>query len=203
MLEYYLGSLAFGGVLIAASLIFGQGDLDADVDVDVDVDAEVELQTDIEPFELDDPADVIVSRWNPFFSMRFWTFALTSFGLSGSLLSFLDIPSVVTAVLASAMGLGLGLGAAWMFRALSRSQVSAKTNLNQIRGVHATVLLPVRTGATGKVRLQVDGQQIDLLARTKLSDSIELNSPVLVVNVVDGIANITPLPDDYREPSKE
>jgi hypothetical protein len=69
--------------------------------------------------------------------------------------------------------------------------------------VHATVLLPVRTGATGKVRLQVDGQQIDLLARTKLSESIELNSPVLVVNVVDGIANITPLPDDYREPSKE
>ena len=107
MLEYYLGSLAFGGVLILASLVFGDSDVDADLDVDadIDVDAEVELDADVEMVQIDDPADVVVSRWNPLFSMRFWTFALASFGLSGTLLTIIGIPAIIAGVLASGMGL--------------------------------------------------------------------------------------------------
>ena len=205
MLEYYLGSLAFGGVLILASLVFGESDLDSDVDVDadIDVDAEVELDADAGMVEIDAPADVVASRWNPLFSMRFWTFVLTSFGLTGTLLTWIGTPGIVTAGLSALMGLGLGLGAAWMFRTLSRSQVSAKTSLTQIRGVHATVLLPIRPGGTGKVRMLVDEQQVDVLARTNITQTISPKSTVLVVNVEDGIANVTCLPEDYREPSKE
>ena len=205
MLEYYLGSLAFGGVLILASLVFGSADTDADVDVDADMDIDAEMELDVEGdmVQVDDPADVVASRWNPLFSMRFWTFALASFGLCGSLLTLIGLPAIITAVLSSIMGLGLGLGAAWMFRSLSQSQVSAKTNLSQVRGVHGIVLLPLRPGGTGKVRLIVDEQQVDVMARTTTDTVLEPKSTVLVVNVENGIANVTCLPEDYREPSKE
>jgi hypothetical protein len=205
MLGYYLGALAFGGVLILASLVFGDtdSDVDTDVDMDADIDGEVELDPGGEMFALDDPADVVVSRWNPLFSMRFWTFALASFGLTGTLLTWIGVPAVITAALATMMGIGLGLGAAWMFRTLSRSQVSAKTSLNQIRGVHGTVLLPIRPGGTGKIRMLIDEQAVDVLARTSMTSTMQSKSTVLVVNVEDGIANVTCLPGEYREPSKE
>ncbi len=212
MLEYYLGSLAFGGVLILASLVFGDSDVDADADVDVDADfdadfdADADIDHDIDAGEMvhiDDPADMVVSRWNPILSMRFWTFALATFGLTGTLLTMIGTPAIVTGVLAFAMGLGLGIGTAWMFHKLSREQISSKTTLSGIRGVHATVLLPLRPEGMGKVRLLVDEQQVDVLARTTTGTTLDAKSTVLVVNIEDGIANVTCLPEDYREPSKE
>jgi hypothetical protein len=51
--------------------------------------------------------------------------------------------------------------------------------------------------------LLVDEQQVDVLARTNTGTTIEPKSTVLIVNVEDGIANVTCLPEQYREPSKE
>ena len=64
MLEYYLGSLAFGGVLILASLVFGSADTDADVDADADMDIDAEMELDVEGdmVQVDAPADVVASR---------------------------------------------------------------------------------------------------------------------------------------------
>ena len=42
-----------------------------------------------------------------------------------------------------------------------------------------------------------------LLARTTTGTTLDEKTSVLVVNVEDGIANVTCLPEDYREPSKE
>jgi hypothetical protein len=146
---------------------------------------------------------VVVARWNPLFSMRFWTFALASFGLCGTLLTLVGTPAIVGAVLSAGMGIGLGAAAAWMFQHLSRNQVSASTNLKSVRGVHATVLLPIRPTGRGKVRMQIDGHHVDVIAQTTTNTTLEQSSTVLVVDVEDGIANVTCLPETYREPSKE
>jgi len=65
MLPIYLGSLVFGGLLVAVSLFFGghdadaDADADADLDLDADADADFDLDADADAdFDLDADADV-------------------------------------------------------------------------------------------------------------------------------------------------
>ena len=216
MLPIYLGSLALGGILIGASLIMGGGDGDMDGDVDADADFDVDADADFDGdlaatadvtagdlIHVDDATHQKVKRWIPFFSLRFWTFGLGSFGLVGSLLTALGVAAALTAGAATVFGLGIGICTAWIFHTLSRQQVTGKVDLKHLAGTHATVLLPLRPGKTGKIRLLVDGQHVDLMATSQCAEPLDRQDDVLVVNIRDGIATVTSLPDDYTEPTKE
>jgi len=128
---------------------------------------------------------------------------MASFGLAGSVLTILNVGAVLAAVASSVLGLIVGVGAAWTFRTLAQNQVSGNVDLRHLAGTTAHVLLPVIVGKTGKVRMLVDGQHVDLLARTQCDEPIDRKSNVLVIGIEDGVANVTPLPDDYTEPTKE
>ena len=211
MLPWYLGALVLGGVLIGASIVMGGGDadldadhdLDLDADVDVDVDADVDLDVDADAdfgadhdIDIDSDADHggDIGGWLPFLSLRFWTFALMSFGLTGTLSQLLlDVPRIVELGTSLVVGLAIGWGAAWAFRALKRGTVTGQTQLTGLRGTEATVLLPVGPGKTGKVRALVDGQAVDLIARTRDDVLMARKEPVLVVSIDDGVATVTPL----------
>ena len=80
---------------------------------------------------------------------------------------------------------------------------SGSVDLQQLAGAHAEVLLPLQINKTGKIRLLVDGQHVDLFARTKCDELIERKANVLVVDITDGMSNVTTLPEDYTEPTKE
>jgi hypothetical protein len=54
-------------------------------------------------------------------------------------------------------------------------------------------VLPVGPGKRGKVRALVDGRWVDLLAETGDGDLISRKERILVVNVTDGVAQITRL----------
>ncbi len=228
MLPIYLGSLALGGILIGASLLLGGGDSDLDADVDFDADADMDFDADADAdvdfdadvdadagFEanadasagdlihVDDATQQKTKRWIPFFSLRFWTFGLGSFGLVGSLLTAFGVAAALTAGAATTFGLAIGISTAWVFRTLSRQQVTGKVGLQHLAGTHATVLLPLRPGKTGKIRLLVDGQHVDLMATSQCVEPLDRQDNVLVVNIRDGIASVTSLPDDYTEPTKE
>lgn len=205
MLPWYLGSFLLGGTLIGASIVLGGGDdLDADVDIDVDVDVDVDVDADFE-LEVDADADadldadadadgVDTGAWLPFLSLRFWTFALMAFGLTGALAHLLVSVSLPVEVGASAMtGLGVGWGAAWAFRKLKQSDISGDTTLQGLEGTEAVVVLPVSPGGTGKVRAIIDGHAVDLLARTSDDAVLPRKEPVLIVTVTDGVAVVTPL----------
>ena len=73
MLAVYLFCVALGGILILASILFGDADIEADVDVDADADLDQEISVE----------------WSvlPFGSLRFWTFLVECFGLTGALLT--------------------------------------------------------------------------------------------------------------------
>ena len=125
MLPIYIGSLALGGILIVASIVLGDTDTDADLDVDAGLDVDPDLDIGLDGDQdailiLQDPADAIVDAgiWLPFFSLRFWTFALASFGASGARLSVLGATGFLAAGVSVCIGGVIGTGAAWIFRQL-------------------------------------------------------------------------------------
>lgn len=215
MLPFYVGALALGGVLIAASIFLG-GDSDADADVDLDADIDVDVDADVD-VDLDIDADVDVDAdidadadvdahagpglvkdadagtWLPFLSVRFWTFGLASFGLTGTLLSLLGFGDALAAPVSAGLGLCIGWAAAWAFRKLKGANVTADTGLSNVAGTEGEVLLPVGPGKRGKVRALIGGRWVDLLAETGDSGLLERREKILVVGVTDGVAQVTRL----------
>ena len=205
MLPLYVGSLALGGVLIAATIFFGDADGDADIDLDGDLDVNADLDVGLDADHdailiLKDPADAMVEAgtWLPFFSLRFWTFALASFGGSGLALHLLGVTGILAATVSSLLGFGIGTGAAWVFRQLQLNQPSGNVGMFDVRGTEATVLLSVGPEKMGKVRVLVDGQHIDLPARTQSESTMNRNGKALVLSVEHGVAEITPVPIGYK-----
>ncbi len=210
MLPLYLGSLALGGVLIAASVIFGDADTDSDIDFDADLDADADLDVGLDADHADleilsDPADAVAGggTWLPFLSLRFWTFALAAFGASGALLHVMGVSGLLGVAVSVLLGGGIGTGASWTFRQLQLTQVSGNVGMRDVRGTEATVLLSVGPNKMGKVRILVDGQHVDLPARTQCEDTMERDEKALIVTVDDGVAYVTPVPFGYTSMAKE
>jgi membrane protein implicated in regulation of membrane protease activity len=132
-------------------------------------------------------------------SLRFWIFALLGFGLSGSLLHFLDLASpAVAAIVAGAAGIGSGAFAALVVRAVARSSRSSSVNLSEAVGREAKVLVACAKGRTGQVRIALRGQSVDLLAATD-EESIARGEPVLIEDVRDGVAQVSRRPRELDD----
>ena len=206
MLPLYVGALALGGVLIVASIVLGDTDTEVDLDVDADVDLDVGLDGDQDALlVLKDPGDAVADAgiWLPFFSLRFWTFALAGFGASGLLLNLMGVPSFLAAGASLCLGGVLGTGAAWVFRQLQLTEPTGNVGLLDVSGSEATVLISVGQDKPGKIRLMVDEQYIDLPARTQCEQLIERSEKALVLQVEDGVATITPGPVGYKSMRQE
>lgn len=180
----YIAALVLGGVLLGASLLLGGHDADGpDADgPDVDADADVSLDKD---FEVEKGLDVDAGT-DAFWilrSFRFWMFFLAFFGLTGVTLDGLGLVQTpwITAMLAVVMGLFAGGGAATAFRMLSKDETAAAPGANDYVGKSAKVLVAAKRGAVAKVRVEVKGQLVDLLATS--DDDIAANDEVLVIEM--------------------
>lgn len=202
MLPIYLGAMVFGGMLVAVSLIFGGDDdldVDADADVDLDLDADVDVDVDVDA-DADVDHDLVhgldgvqEAMWLPFLSLRFWTFALASFGLTGTLLHLLVGLAAIVLPVALLTGLVVGTTSAWVFRRLKRDTVTAEVGLKQYIGAEARVLLPIRPGSLGKICIETLAGRVELLARTGDDRPIERGERVLVAHIDEGTADVTSL----------
>jgi membrane protein implicated in regulation of membrane protease activity len=183
----YIAALVLGGVLLGASLLLGGHDADgpdADgPDVDgVDADAHVGLDKDLEVekgVDVDGGTDAFwILR-----SVRFWMFFLAFFGLTGVTLDGLGLVQTpwITAVLSVVMGFFAGGGAATAFRVLSKDDTAEAPGANDYVGKSAKVLVAPKRGSVGKVRVEVKGQLVDLLATT--DDEIGADDEVLVIEM--------------------
>lgn len=100
-------------------------------------------------------------------SLRFWVFATFAFGLTGSAIVMLGLaPRLLTLLLALGAGFGSGALAVWVFRALARSESTSAVVADDLVGQLGRVLVPLEPGGTGKVRLELRGQAVDMLATT-------------------------------------
>jgi membrane protein implicated in regulation of membrane protease activity len=114
-----------------------------------------------------------------FLSLRFWTFALMTFGIIGTLLRFLKLSDpVTTALLSSGAGLAAGFTAGWLFRALHKAETTSGATSTDAVGQVGRVLIPWSREQRGKVRIELRGQTVDLIAT---SDEAQLGEGELVL----------------------
>jgi membrane protein implicated in regulation of membrane protease activity len=199
LVYFYLAALIFGGVLLGSSILLGgHDDADLDLDGDVDIDADVDVDADVDAeIDKDLPLGGDSFLWW-LRSMRFWTFFLSAFGLTGMLLKGLglagEIPTLVSAL---AMGGVSGFTAAWVIKKLSSDDAGRAAGSRDYIGKSAKVLVPVRSEGVGKIRVRVRGQTVDLLATT---DEAELGSDdeVIVIEMDGTRARVARL-DSERE----
>jgi membrane protein implicated in regulation of membrane protease activity len=118
-----------------------------------------------------------------FLSTRFWIFASLAFGMSGSLIHYFGLAGPVTTFLV-AFGAGLvsGLFTVLLFQAVKRSSTSTTVHTTDAVGQVGRVLVSVRQGGMGKVRVELRGQSVDMLAVTEEGE-IKRGEMILIEDV--------------------
>ncbi|MGF1469266.1 MAG: hypothetical protein ACFCGT_24350 [Sandaracinaceae bacterium] len=211
MLIYlYLFSLIVGGVLLGASILLGGhddadveggGHLDVDGDLDVDVDGDLDVDGDADAHAGHHGHDTIGGHGSfegfllTFLSLRFWTFFLAFFGLTGIVVDGLDLAgsSLVALLLAVGMGGAVGVGAVSAIRALTASSSGHLVRTRDYIGKTARVIVPSRNGSLGKVRVDIQGSSVDLLAVGMEGEEIEGREEVLIVEMEGSKARVARL----------
>jgi membrane protein implicated in regulation of membrane protease activity len=104
--------------------------------------------------------------WTFVASLRFWCFLLLAFGLVGTATTLFHFASpLVTFVAAVIAGIGSGVFAVTVIRALSRRAPSSLPTTDQdVVGLVGRVIVPASEGAKGKVRIDVKGSYVDCVA---------------------------------------
>ncbi len=206
----YFAALIVGFGVIAVQLAFaGKGDVDVDVDADIDIDVDADVDVDV---DADADADAHghgdhghVAHGDAGFlpillSVRFWTFGLLAFGMVGSLLHVFRLASVwATPFISLAMGIFSGLLASLTFRALSRAETSSAATPRDTVGQVGKVLLPVSNKARGKVRIELRGQTLDLLATTD-EELLSNGDLVMIESMEGGTARVSKAPVEFLPP---
>lgn len=190
----YLFSVIVGGVLLASSIFLGghdDADIDADGggDLDIDADADVELEADADGFDKDVGAHGDLGGFLfLFLSLRFWTFFATFFGLTGLTLDMFELVSApwIGLALALGMGFGTGIGAMSLIRKLSRDTTGRTTSSRDYIGKTARVVVPFEGERVGKVRVDIKGSSVDLLATGLEDEGFSGKEEVLIVEM-DGV----------------
>jgi len=208
MMTAYLFTLGLGGVLLIASIVLGgDGEADGEIEVGADADADLaiegDLDADADAGHVDmgqqglatthgDAHGAVGGFVAGFLSLRFWTFALAFFGLTGTVLSGLSLAGpTVTAMTASAMGLVIGRGAVAVFHALRASESSMAATTTDYVGKSARVTLGFGPGEVGKVRVQMKGTTVDLLAHTDEPTPFATGDEALIIQISDNKALVS------------
>jgi len=196
ILALYLGCLVVGGVLIAVSLAGGghddasdTGDHGGDLGHDHDHDHEHGHHGGDGVFKGMSNADSAATLLT---STRFWTFALASFGMTGLLIRLGGVTDLLGLPVSGVLGIGIGLVAAKVMRSVARERVTGTVSTASTRGQEAEVMLAIGPGKTGKVRLEVAGATLELMATTREDRVIERKERVIIVDVKGGVADVTP-----------
>lgn len=134
-------------------------------------------------------------------SLRFWTFGLLAFGLSGALLEYVvRAGALLTPLLAAGMGLASGYFAAWLISVLIRTGSSSGAGDTDAVGQVGKVLVSLSKEQPGKVRVELKGQSIDYLAITDEEAALEAGADVLVEEANDGTLRVSRAREPFLPP---
>jgi membrane protein implicated in regulation of membrane protease activity len=181
----YVGSLLFGGLLIAASL-FGAGH-----------DTDVHGGDAGHGHSGDGHDQSTASALLSLFGLRFWSFGSAFFGLTGLVLHLIGGPVVaaMTPLIAGGVGAAAGLGASTTFRALARDTIGQVQGASALVGREGRLLLPVARAQRGKVRMSVPGGgHVDLIAESDDDAALDAGAEVLIVDVRGNVAVVERAP---------
>jgi len=174
MLPVYLFALVVGlGVLAVQIALGSNGDADGDADMghdlpahdagDGDGDGDGDGQHGLAKSDHTGDGGPLVFL----LSTRFWVFSLLAFGFSGTLIYLFHLAGPIAGALVAAFaGLSSGAFAVAALRALRRSSNPGTAHAREAVGRTGRVLVAFEKGSTGKVRVVLKGQSVDLLAKT-------------------------------------
>jgi hypothetical protein len=206
MLTLYVAALILGLGLLAVQL-FASGEASADADAGAALPPDALLPADAvvgsaaldtaEGGPLAHPGGAHGFGWaSMFLSLRFHMFAALGFGLVGAPVEALGLSSPgLTFVVALLTGLGVGVAASAAFRWLGRETLSSGATAAELIGQLGRVLVACGKGRTGKVRLTVRGQTLDLLASTDEA-SIEAGRGIIIQEVYGDRVHVCSAPSE-------
>jgi hypothetical protein len=155
----YLGAIAFGVTLLAASFLLGGKDTDHG----------------------DGHADAGLA-WAPYGSLRFWIFLLTFGGGAGYALERMHSSSVVAGIGALSIGWIAGAMAVTVIRSMTKHSVSSEVVAAELIGMTGDLVLPAGPGKPGKVRLDIKGRQEDFVVNVvEEAGNLPTGTTVLIV----------------------
>ena len=192
----YLVSLIVGGVLLGASILLGGKDLEVDADADADLDLDADIDGEADGFDKDVGGHGDFSGFLfMFLSLRFWTFFLAFFGLTGIVLDGLNLVSSPWLGLGLALGMGLatGAGAMSVIRMLGSDTSGQAVRSTDYIGKTARVVVPFEGSSVGKVRVDIKGTSVDLLASGLEEDGYQGKEEVLIVEMDGARARVARL----------
>lgn len=196
MLSLYWFALGFGGIFLVVTVFFGHdSDTDGgstDIDHDITPGDIGQLHGDAHGHLGDATHPPLMDIFFFLLSLRFWAFFTAFFGLTGVGGTYLMGGGIVTLVTAILMGAIAGFSASWLFRALSRGNVSTDINLSDTVGIRAEVTIPISPGDPGKVRFVFKGQLIESKAVCEEAE-IPLHTHVVITAYCDNTFFVKPL----------
>jgi membrane protein implicated in regulation of membrane protease activity len=189
-LTAYLFSMVAGGVVLLASIVLGGHD-DADAELDADADhgslAHPHADADADALmhiERKVPVKRRRSALGFLTSLRFWTFFSTFFGITGAVFEGFALMSAIPAlILALGMGLTSGIAATSILRRLADDTTGVAASERDYVGQTGRVLVPIRRGGLGKIRLQLKGTTVDILATCDDDSTLEPGDLALIIEM--------------------
>ena len=142
--------------------------------------------------DADDGIAGVMFRWLPLSTIAF---AAAAFGVCGLLVGAAGAGQGARLVAAVVAGVVAGALNSTLFAYLRRSESTTGVADAQLAGKIGRVVVPVTGDHRGRIALTVGDQQIQLSARAlpQAADDLPVGSPVLVVEVRNGIASVTRL----------
>lgn len=178
MFALYVVTAIVAGALILLSAFLGHSEGGADIGHDADHDVSHDHGFDH-------------GGWLPFLSIRFWTYALATFGIVGLLFTIFDLASA-TATLITAIGVGLGMGFAVsaLIRLIRNVTAGDGTNDAELLGMPAKLLVPIKENQPGKIRTTIRGELIDMLAFSDGGNPIDTGEEVIILAIENDRARV-------------
>lgn len=191
---------AIVGVILLGAALFGSGHQGAH-DIGSDgADGAVSDSTGGDGHETQSP----LSAAGALLSLRFWTYVLTFGGLAGLTLRYLAHQTEpIPAIAALASGVLAGVLARVLIGRLTHRPAAAPLKTESLVGNSASVLVPFDQGTTGKIRVQLHGSTVDLLATTD-DPTLQSRDEVIIVEIREGSrAHVTRNPAVPSDPSDQ
>jgi membrane protein implicated in regulation of membrane protease activity len=135
--------------------------------------------------------------WALVASLRFWSFALLAFGLTGTLLTIFGLAGVVFAAIVSSLaGVASGAFATTVIRRMTQKSPTSHVLPAEVVGKIGRVLVPTAQSGRGKVRVEVKGQLVDYVAAS--AEPLDQDEVVVVEDYEDGEVVVSKAPKELK-----
>jgi hypothetical protein len=184
MLTIYLVCLMFGGVLLAVSILAGAyGEVDHAMDADADHGFDLHAT---------DHGEGLAAAIK-FLSFRNIVFFLAFFGLTGTVLTWIKIPALMTPFVAVGMGWFAAAFGQKVMTYLKKTESGAEINLQDLEGLKARVVVNVSKSQRGKISVIANDRWLQLLAVVadeESKDEFKFGENVTIIKVENGVVHV-------------